>query len=492
MQNFSRRQLIKSAMATGIAAAARHDVSATAPRGLRKANETEDVATSRAKRMQWWHEAKFGMFIHWGLYSIIGRQEWIMEMEGIPIRQYELLANHFQPRPNAAREWARLARQSGQKYMVMTTKHHEGFCLFDSKLTEYCAPKTACARDLVREFVEAARAEGLRIGFYYSLMDWHHPDGARCANDEAARQRFVGYTHGLIRELMTNYGTIDILWYDVDWPLSAEQWESETMNEMVFSLQPNIIVNNRNGLDGDFKTPEQKVGSIADGSAWESCMTLNDSWGYSKADESWKSSETILRNLIDCAKGGGNYLLNVGPKADGSLPAQSANILQSVGEWMIENGNVIYGSEAVDSPWHPYAKYTCKGNVLYMCVSPWPGETAAERWLSFYQPRVVLAIGGFRTKIVSVRLMKTKQQLQFSQDDLTLRISDLPATSPDDPITVLELKCDGKPIIDHEYVRITRPREATMLVPHVSTRHEGSSSMSVRNDDQHSAEFLSG
>ncbi len=165
--------------------------------------------------MAWWHEAKFGMFIHWGLYSVIGQHEWAKEHEGVPIPQYEILAKHFHPKPNAARDWARLAKRAGQKYMVMTTKHHEGFCNWDTKLTDYNAMKQGPGRDLVREFVEAARAEGLRVGFYYSLMDWHHPDGAICKTDEAARRRFVDYTHGLIRELMTNYGKIDVLWYDV-------------------------------------------------------------------------------------------------------------------------------------------------------------------------------------------------------------------------------------------------------------------------------------
>src|SRR5947209_204716 len=206
------------------------------------------------------------------------------------------------PKPNAARNWARLARQAGQKYMVMTTKHHEGFCNFDTKLTDYCAPKQAAGRDLVREFVDAARAEGLRVGFYYSLMDWHHPDGARCATDEAARQRFVTYTHGLIRELMTNYGKIDVLWYDVDWPLTPEQWESQKMNEMVFQLQPDIIVNNRNGLPGDFSTPEQEIRAADKGRAWETCMTLNDSWGYHKADNNWKTPKRMVKNL---STGGG-------------------------------------------------------------------------------------------------------------------------------------------------------------------------------------------
>ena len=170
--------------------------------------------------------------------------------------------------------------------------------------------------------MEAARAEGLRVGFYYSLMDWHHPDGARCATDEAARRRFVDYTHGLIRELLTNYGKIDILWYDVSWPLTPEGWESERMNEMVFELQPDIIVNNRNGLPGDFATPEQRILAEAD-RAWESCMTMNDSWGYQKADDDWKTPKTIVRNLVTCARDGGNYLLNIGPRGDGSIPEES-------------------------------------------------------------------------------------------------------------------------------------------------------------------------
>jgi alpha-L-fucosidase len=204
--------------------------------------ESPEVIADRARRMQWWHQARFGMFIHWGLYSTFQRHEWVMENEGWPVLEYEKHAKTFKPVPNAARAWAQLAKAAGQKYMVMTTKHHEGFCNFDaSKYTDYCAPKQGPGRDLVHEYVEAARAEGMRVGFYYSLMDWHHPDGANCATDDAARQRFVEYSHGLIRELMTNYGKIDVLWYDVDWPLNAQQWKSEEMNKMVFQLQPDII-----------------------------------------------------------------------------------------------------------------------------------------------------------------------------------------------------------------------------------------------------------
>ena len=220
--------------------------------------------------------------------------------QAIPVVEYAPHAATFNPVKNSARAWAKLAKAAGMKYMVMTTKHHEGFCNFDSKLTDYCAGKQGPGRDLVREYVDAARAEGLHVGFYYSLMDWHHPDGARCANDEVARKRFVEYTHGLIREILTNYGKIDVLWYDVSWPLDANGWESERMNKMVFELQPDIIVNNRNKLPGDFSTPEQRIVAETGGRAWESCMTLNDSWGYQRADDNWKSSKTIIRNLISC------------------------------------------------------------------------------------------------------------------------------------------------------------------------------------------------
>src|SRR5436305_1865074 len=320
--------------------------------------EPPAIAANREQRMQWWHAAKFGMFIHWGLYSARARHEWAMENEAIPIDEYMALTRQFKPKPNAPRDFARLAKAAGQKYMVMTTKHHEGFCLWDTKLTNYNAAKQGPGRDLVREYVDAARAEGLRVGFYYSLMDWHHPDGARCATDEAARRRFVEYTHGLIRELLTNYGKIDILWYDVRWPLNAEQWESEKMNQMVFALQPDIIVNNRNRLAGDFSTPEQTIRAEAGGRAWESCMTLNDSWGFQRADDNWKTPRTVIRNLITCARDGGNYLLNIGPAPDGSIPPESERILREVGAWMQTGGATIYSAEPCKVTRANYANFT--------------------------------------------------------------------------------------------------------------------------------------
>jgi alpha-L-fucosidase len=450
MDPVSRRGFLAGLGAAGLVTAAGAQEAVAKP----KTAEDEAQKASRARRMAWWKEARFGMFVHWGLYSVIGHQEWVLENEGIPIPQYEILAKHFKPKENAARDWARLAKKAGQKYIVMTTKHHEGFCLWDTKLTNYNAKQQGPGRDLVREFVEAARAEGLRVGFYYSLMDWHHPDGVKCKTDEAARARFVAYTHGLIRELMTNYGKIDVLWYDVDYPLTAEQWESERMNKMVFELQPEIIVNNRNGLEGDFTTPEQKIEASKDGRAWESCMTLNMGWGYQKNDDEWKSPRTIVNNLATCAQGGGNYLLNIGPKADGSVPEETVRILETVGTWMGTNGASIYGTEGGASlSAGNYQNFSRKGKMLYVHVYFWPEGTPAAQWLEFYKPQVVVAFGGLRVKALSAKVLKTGAKVEFVQSELGLRLTGLPEKAPDELVTVIEVACDEPPVVDHHAIR---------------------------------------
>jgi alpha-L-fucosidase len=385
----------------------------------------------RQRRMKWWREAKFGMFIHFGLYSVMGRHEWAMEMEGIPVAEYEPLALRFTPKPNCTRDWIKLARRAGMKYVVMTTKHHEGFCLFDTKYTDYCAPKQACGRDLVAEYVEAARTEGLRFGFYYSLMDWHHPDGARCVENEAARKRFIEYIHGQVRELMTNYGRVDVLWYDVPFPLSAEGWQSAELNSMVRNLQPDIIINDRSGLPEDFSTPEQHVRGETTGRAWEACMTMNQSWGYNKGDDEWKSPKQILRYLITCARDGGNYLLNTGPRADGSVPSESTHILNMVGRWMDKYGDKVYGADPCDVKASAFANFTRKGDTLYIHVLFWPGP----EW----------SIGGLQTKVGSAVLLPSRQPVKFEQNDFRVRFRDLPAKAPDELITVLELECESVP-----------------------------------------------
>jgi alpha-L-fucosidase len=437
-----RHMLLGSAAAASLGAVSFATAAVQAP-GERASSPAPPTA-DQVRRMRWWHEAKFGMFIHYGLYSQHARHEWAMEDEAIPIGEYTALAQVFDPAPGFARGWAKLARTAGMKYMVMTTKHHEGFCNFDSKLTDYCATKQGPKRDLVREYVEAARAEGLRVGFYYSLMDWHHPDGARCATDEAARKRFVEYTHGLIREILTNYGKIDVLWYDVSWPLNAAGWESERMNKMVFELQPDIIVNNRNQLLGDFSTPEQKIVAETNGRAWESCMTLNDSWGFQRADDNWKSSKTIIRNLITCARDGGNYLLNIGPRPDGSVPEESVQVLSEVGRWMQDNGEAIYQSEICQPRRSNYSSFTRSGNTLFMHVHFWPGQD--------------VAISGLMVKVKSARLVKGNQPVTFVQDLYRVHLTGLPIDAPDSPVTTIALECDAEPHQDTDFVRINKPR----------------------------------
>ena len=396
------------------------------------------------KRIQWWREAKFGMFVHWGLYSVLGRHEWAMEQEGIPVSEYQQLAQKFKPKPNAARDWARLAKQAGMKYMVMTSKHHEGFCHFDTKLTDYCAPKQGPGRDLAKEFVEAARAEGLRFGFYYSLMDWHHPDGAKCATEEAARRRFVDYIHGQIKELLTNYGKIDILWYDVNWPLTPQGWESQKMNDMVFQLQPDIVVNNRNGLAGDFGTPEQEVRAEEGNRDWESCMTMNESWGYHKADDDWKTPKTIVRNLVTCARDGGNYLLNIGPKPDGSIPEESVRILTDVGKWTARYGDTIYGAPRCAVKESLFANFTRKGNTLYTHVHFWPGST--------------VSLGGLTTKVKSARLLPAGKNVEFRQEEFRVQLTGLPEKAPDEPVSVIAIECESEPAQDQGAIRKNRAR----------------------------------
>ena len=442
MPTLSRRGLLQAAGA----AIAMSPASGRAQDSPQKSDSgpTTSTVEDRDRRMQWWHDARFGMFIHFGLYSVLGRHEWAMEEEGIPVAEYQQLAKRFNPKPHAARAWAKLAKTAGMKYMVMTTKHHEGFCLFDTKLTNYCAPKQAAGRDLVAEYIEAARAEGMRFGFYYSLMDWHHPDGALCAHDEAARRRFVDYIHGQVRELCSNYGKVDVLWYDVNWPLTPEGWESEKMNRMVRQLQPDILINNRSGIPEDFTTPEQHIQAFS--TPWEACMTMNDSWGYQRADDDWKSPKTVVRNLITCARDQGNYLLNIGPKPDGSIPEPSINILTAVGQWMNGHGELIHRADRCGVKSSEFANFTRQGNTLYIHTYFWPGET--------------VAIGGLQQKVLSAKMYKTGQPIKFEQQEFRVKFTGLPAAAPDPIATVIAAECDGEPTQDQMAIRIHRKRES--------------------------------
>jgi alpha-L-fucosidase len=392
---------------------------------------------TRKERMRWWHEARFGMFVHWGLYAVLGRHEWAMNRERIPVEEYEKLADGFKPGPRPMREWAQLAVDSGMKYMVMTTKHHEGFCLWDSRQTDYNAVQRGPGRDLVAEYVETCRAFGLKVGFYYSLMDWHHPDGARCIVDEAARQRFIAFTHGCVEELMTNYGDIDILWYDVPAPLKdADSWESRRMNAMARRLQPHIVINNRSVLPEDFGTPEGHIKGDQE-HAWEACMTSNNSWGYfpTAPDDDWTSTRDVINMLIQCAgQGGGNLLLNIGPAPDGSVPPQALRNFAPVGKWLEKHGECVLGEmepTAGRFDWSNLAAPTVSGNTAYFICFRWPGGA--------------FGIGGLQGQVKKVRLLTTGEDVAFKQEPDRLLLAGMPETSPDPiaemPVLRIDFDC---------------------------------------------------
>ena len=395
------------------------------------AKEAPEVVADRLRRMKWWTDARFGMFVHFGLYSQLGRHEWVMNRERILVKEYEKLARTFNPAPGSPREWARLAKKAGMKYMVMTTKHHEGFCLWDSKQTHYNAVKMGPHRDIVAEYVAACREFGLPCGFYYSLMDWHHPDGHRCATDEKARRRFCDYTYGLVQELMSNYGKIDILWCDAAMPLQgADKWESAKLVAMVRRLQPDIVINDRSQRPEDFGTPEEHVVAAQAGRSWETCLTFNGSWGWRPTPpEDWHSARKVVTMLQQVTAGQGNLLLNIGPKPDGSVPPEALERLTAVGKWTAKYGDVIYGK--VDRPdgfdvWSGCGTWTRKGKDHYFWVYNWPGET--------------LAIGGLRTKVKSVQLLPDGKPLRFTQESRRLLIKGLPKACPDKAVQIPVLK----------------------------------------------------
>lgn len=341
---------------------------------------------SLAERARWFHEARFGMFIHWGLYSLLARGEWVMHREAIPVEVYDRLADRFHPDGLDVQSWVDLAQRAGQRYMVLTTRHHDGFALFDSQASDFTSVKTAAKRDFVSEYTEACRAAGLGVGLYYSIMSWQFPAVHRGPlQDPAGWQAMVEQTHEQVRELMTNYGQIDLLWYDgatipgiADPELAARYWRSQELNAMVRRLQPRILINDRSHRPEDYSTPEQHVAAPKGKRLWEACMTINRSWGYNKSDRAFKSVEEMLRHLVYCARFGGNLLLNIGPRADGSVQAEAVRRLEAMGQWLAVNGEAVYGSERlpVTETDQVIGPVTARGRRLYLPMFDWPGTTA--------------------------------------------------------------------------------------------------------------------
>jgi alpha-L-fucosidase len=370
-------------------------------------NESRDDFDAR---MEWWRDARFGMFIHWGPYAVPageyggetvrGISEWIMNSAQIPIPEYEEFAASFNPVLFDADEWVQIARDAGMKYIVITSKHHDGFGIWDSDVSDYdIFNASPFDRDILRELTDAAAAQSISLGFYHSIMDWHHPDAQgphypTYNTSDKSNPNFPRYVENYlipqVRELVADYDPA-ILWFDGEW---IPEWTHEMgidMYNMVRSMKPGILINNRvdkgrQGMQGmtrtdqqyagDFGTPEQEILEGTSALDWESCMTMNDSWGYKVSDDNWKSAEMLIHNLVDIVAKGGNYLLNVGPTAEGLIPEASVERLAEMGDWMDVNGEAIYGGRL----WDHYEdgesiRYTYAGDNVYAVSLDWPGRT---------------------------------------------------------------------------------------------------------------------
>ena len=406
---------------------------------ISKPQYEEQIAASRDKRMEWWREARFGMFIHYGLFSQVGRNEWVMACENVPPQEYEKLADTFSPKEGCCREWAKLAKEAGCKYMVMTTRHHEGFSLWDSKANPYNSVNYGPHRDIVKEFVEACREFDLKIGFYSTCMEWHHPDSGICAYDTEARRRYTQYLKDINTELLTQYGKIDILWYDVPSPMESwEGWDSLERNQFLRSIQPHIIINDRSRLDEDFGTPEEHI--TPSEHDWEACMTFNGiSWGYVDSDQALPYSYTpqrIVAMLQTCCERGGNLLLNVGPKPDGSVPYEVIDPLKKVGEWLKVNGEAVYGmlnkTYGNEYQLNGVSRPSSKGNTIYMWNKIWAP----------YNGKMVLS-GLFDTPEKISFIDGTP--IKFEKKGDRIFLYDLPEKNPDPilniPLIKLEFNC---------------------------------------------------
>ena len=412
--------------------------------------------------LDWWRNARFGLFIHWGLYAIPAGEwngktnygEWIRNNAQIPLEEYDQFLTQFNPGKFDADQWVKYAKDAGMKYIIITSKHHDGFSLWNSEISDFDIMSTPFQRDILMELAEACKDAGIKLGFYHSIMDWHHPHYLPRRNWEtemsaagADYNQYVEYMKKQLGELLTNYGDLGVLWFDGEW---EETWTHELgvdLYNYVKSFQPSIIINNRvdkgrggmagmteEGYAGDFGTPEQEIPETGfPGVDWESCMTMNDNWGYNKNDNNWKSTKELIRNLTDIASKGGNFLLNVGPTAEGIFPEESVNRLKEIGAWMEINGESIYGTQASPFTGIKWGKVTCKSvngsSTLYLHVFDWPEDGK-------------LQLHGITNRPTSAKLLAGGGRIIAKRMEAGIEIS-LPAQPPDSINPVIKLSLSG-------------------------------------------------
>lgn len=443
-----------------------------------------ETVKEKDARMAWWREARFGMFIHWGLYAVPAGEwqgetkhaEWIRTTAQIPIDVYDTFRSRFSPVKFDARQWVRLAKEAGMKYIVITSKHHDGFCLFDSQHTDFDVMSTPFKGDIMKELAAACRDEGITICWYHSIMDWHHPDYLPRRNWEKERPaagadfpRYVRYMKNQLRELVKNYGKIGVLWFDGEWEGTWNRTLGNDLYDYVRGLQPDIIINNRVGAGrggmagltkagefaGDFGTPEQQIPATGlPGVDWETCMTMNDHWGCNKHDHNWKSGEDLLRKLADIASKGGNFLLNVGPTAAGLFPRPSIDRLKAIGRWMKVNGESIYGTGASPFTHLPFGRCTQKTLKRRALIAGKKGGSHAVTRLYLHVFRwpdnKKLSVPGIYNKALKAYLLADPRQSKLPvsrvEDSLVITV---PETAPDTADTVVVLDITGKPDVNN-------------------------------------------
>jgi len=426
--------------------------------------ETGETPQQFLARTRWWREAKFGMFIHWGIYSVPasakGGAEWYFYGTRMQVKDYEKFAAQFNPVKFDAAKWVRTAKEAGMKYIVITSKHHDGFCMFDTALTNYCITKaTPFKRDPMKELARECRKQGIRLCFYHSIMDWHHPDylprrpweAETRPADGADLNRYIEYMKGQLRELLTHYGPIGVLWFDGGWEHNEKELHSLEVNRMIRSIQPGILINDRNRLPEDFSTPEQTIpaGAMPNGRLWETCMTINDTWGYTRDNTNWKSTTDLVHKLIDIASKGGNFLLNVGPTDLGEFPQPIVDRLEGIGAWLKVNGQAIYGT--TQSPFRKLSfdgRCTRKGNTLYLHVFTWPEDG--------------LKLEGLKTRVLWARALDGGERLAVTEES-----QPSPESAPilhiarpaklNDIATVIELRLAGPPVVDQAALSVVKP-----------------------------------